>query len=81
MGRMSTRRLTNVKVLTGMGRPLLYRFFGTFETELKEKGVVLPSTELPHHEYFESLTDAFFSLDQMPKQMIERKGPSEGSVL
>ncbi len=68
---MSARRFTNVKALVGLNRALSCRFFGAFAAELKQKGIVLPSTELPDHEYFEGLTNAFCSLDRMPPLMIE----------
>src|ERR1043166_710012 len=71
VGHMSLRRFTSVKNLSGLGRPLLGRFFERFNSQLQAKSVVLPAETLEDADYFEALAQVFRAPDALPDEMLE----------
>src|SRR5436309_1996058 len=71
VGHMSLRRFTSVKNLSGLGRPLLGRFFERFKSQLQAKSVVLPDETLEDADYFEALAEVFRAPDALPDEMLE----------
>jgi hypothetical protein len=65
------KRFTQPRVLQNIDRKLLLRFLEPFTQELQQRGLALPSSELPANEYFQQLAGLLLSPEGLPDELNE----------
>ncbi len=65
------KRFARPRALEAVGRPLLLRFFETFQRAGSARGLVLPSPDLPDPEWFAAVARLFSLPEALPDDLVE----------
>jgi hypothetical protein len=57
--------------ISTIGRELMGKIIGPFETELGDRGIRIPSASVEDDQYFKALAEIFGKKEKLPKEMLE----------
>ncbi|TAK95236.1 MAG: hypothetical protein EPO07_15685, partial [Verrucomicrobia bacterium] len=75
---MRFNRFTRPQLLKGIGREMLGKFFGRFNTELTARKIVLPASALDDDAYYTALAAVALAPDGLPDELCEALFAIEG---
>src|SRR5882672_3987230 len=73
-------RLTELKILQGIGRSILVRFLESFRADLETKNIPQPRPELSDDEYFHAFAAILVTPGSLPDSLIEAASAIEEMV-